>query len=474
MGDPERKAPARTQSIVGREGAQQAILGDGVQVNLYASGAGTEAADRPARVWNLDARNPLFTGRSALLMQIAESLGTGRATVIQALSGMGGVGKTQLALEYAHRHAADHDVTWWVNAERDDLIDAQLHTLAVTLGIVRPDAGSAPAISAVRGWLNEHGRWLIVFDNAVSAEQLRGRLPSGPGHVLITTRSRRWKELANPIDVDVLDRDEAVRLLQGHSPALGDPEAGRLASVLGDLPLALVQAANFLDESGTSAQDYLALLKGHAQELMDSGRSASYPSTFAAAMAISCDDLEAADPLAAEMLKLCSFMAPEAIPIEVLTGRVSPSDEGDGVPDPVAARRSLGRITEYGLARIERDGLRVHRLTSSFIRGRLEPVGASAIVVVLQEALARAHPGEATDPRSWTTWALLMPHLLVAEPITSENPSFRKMIREAAFYLIAMGQTRLAEEWLGELVEGCPVCWAPTTPTPWRRSISSR
>ena len=283
--------------------------------------AGPQLPGNLPRVWNLPARNRGFIGRDGLLVAVRERLFAGDRAVVQAFQGMGGVGKTQLAIEYAYRFAGVYDLAWWVNAERAGLIGDQFATLGMTLGCMQAGAGMEVVLAAVLGELRERGRWLLVFDNAENPADIAGWLPGGGGHVLITSRERRWAEVAAPVEVDVLARDESVALLRDRVTGLGVAEADRLAGHLGDLPLAVVQAAGFMAETDMPAAQYLELLRTQTGKLLDQAApGSSYPRSLAAATRLAGNRLDPGGPGRRQLASMCAFFSPEPVPEDLFTG----------------------------------------------------------------------------------------------------------------------------------------------------------
>jgi DNA-binding SARP family transcriptional activator len=399
-------------------------------------------------IWNVGPRNPGFVGRTATLGQLRERLRSGGTAVVQALHGMGGVGKTQVAIEYAHRYAGDYNVVWWVSAEETGLIGEQFAALATELGLTPPRADTASAVGALRAYLRGHDQWLLLLDNAESPADLRSWLPTGLGHTLITSRNPSWGELAARVEVDVLPRPESVELIHVSRPGVGAAEAGRLAEALGDLPLALAQAAGFLAETGMPVEHYLRLLDTRAEELLDQNPPQSHPRSLAAAIRVSTDRLAEVNPVALALMRIGAFLAPEPIPPDILT-RPLPATSDSRPPElealaaavtsPVAAHRSLGWVGSYGLARIDR-GLQLHRLTQAVLRNQLPTDATAAYRTYAQALLVAADPGNERDPVCWPSWARILPHLLATDPATSPNPDLRDLACRAAWYLYYRGE----------------------------------
>jgi hypothetical protein len=413
-----------------------------------APGTGGRAPGPPPIGWNVGPRNPAFIGREDLLGQVRERLRVGGSAVVQALHGLGGVGKTQLAVEYAHRFAREYETVWQIAAERSGLIGDQFAALGVELGIVAPAMDTAAVARVVKAHLRGRSRWLLIFDNAQTAADVREWLPGGAGHVLITSRTCGWAELAARVEVDVLPRPESVALLRAHAPTLSEEEASQLAEALGDLPLGLAQAGGFITETGMSACDYLGLLGTRAAELLDQHPPEGHPRSLAAAILLACGRLGEVDPAALALLRLGAFLAPEPIPAGLLVQELPASGQGPqpelaalaaAAANPVAAHRSLGRLGRYGLARVDHGLLHLHRLTRAIVAGHLGPRGAAAYRAHAERLLVAACPSDPRDPRTWPSWARILPHLLAIDPATSPSPHLRDLTNSAFWYMYWRG-----------------------------------
>ena len=266
--------------------------------------------------------------------------------------------------------------------------------------------------------------------------------------MLITSRERTWAEVAAPVEVDVLARAESVAILQDRVAGLGAADADRLADQLGDLPLAVAQAAGFMAETGMPAARYLDLLRTQAGRLLDQAAPGSYPRSLAAATWLIADRLADDDPAAAQLASVCAFLAPEPVPEDLFTAAAAelPGELAARVADPLAWRQTLAHLARQSLARIDQRGLVMHRLTQAILRDRLTAEQAAATRACTEAILAAADPGDPRNPVTWPRWAQLMPHLLAADLAATGSPGLRWMACNACWYLLARGDTRTAHD----------------------------
>ncbi|MEU0184331.1 FxSxx-COOH system tetratricopeptide repeat protein, partial [Streptomyces sp. NPDC006207] len=403
------------------------------------------------RVWNIPGRNAGFIGRDEALLSTRVRL-TGAGTVaVLAFNGRGGVGKTQLAIEYAHRFSNEYELAWWINAEDPALIPDQLAALAVETGTAQPDTPVDEALLGLKRELRGRSRWLLVFDNADDPAALRPYRPDGPGHVLITSRNPRWHGFAAPVDVDNLPRREAVALLRSHTPDLSDADADRIARALEDLPLALVQVAESL--TAFTPDQYLEQLAANAAEATDNSAPLDYPHSLAGQIRLSTQRLTDQDPDAAALLNACALLAPDPFPLHACK---PPANASDNVVTRILAdsrtkRRVLIALDRHGLARVTGGTVQLHHLTQTVLRDQLMPDQHTQAADNASRLLTAAYPGLAVDPSTWPRWPALLPHLLVVVPTDLTTRGARYAARDACWYLMERAQPHTALERLQHL-----------------------
>jgi hypothetical protein len=398
------------------------------------------------RIWSVQPRNPAFVGRDTALVELRNQLLAGGTAVARALHGMGGVGKTQLAVEYAYRFSGAYDLVWWIAAERTELISAQLADLAVKAGVAVDTAEIPAAVSALYSDLRGRDGWLLIFDNAEDPRAFQQWLPGGPGHVLITSRNPNWGEIAAPVTVAVFAPEESVSLLRRRVPGMSAADAEHVAGELGNLPLALAQAAGVLSETGLPAAAYVEQLARHASEILAEGAPASYSRSLAATVSDAADRLADTDPAAAALLRLSASFGPEPIPASFFTAAATlPAPLVAVAADPVRLHRALGRISGYGLARLDQGGMQVHRLVQGIVRDRLSAGQRRDDSDCVAALLVAAGPADTDNPALWPAWATLLPHLLAADPAESDNADLRRLAARALLYLLRRGDSVTAE-----------------------------
>jgi hypothetical protein len=417
-----------------------------------AGGDGPRFPGQAPEVTNLPPRNPDFSGRGRLLEELHQRLTAGGATaVVQAATvhGLGGVGKTQLALEYAHRYASHYDVIWWVPAEQPVAIPGLLGGLARRLGVPE-QADEAELLASLWDALRERDRWLLVYDNSHGPRELGPyRPPGGGGRVLITSRAPRWDRGTATVRLDVLDREEAVAFLRRRTASTDTGAVAALAEALGDLPLALEQAAAYMDETYTTPADYLALYQEHGSELLALGEPLTTEQTVATTWQVALAQIRAT-PAAQDLLNLCAFLAPDAISRALLGehAQVLPEPLRKSISRLLAYNQAVSVLGGYSLATVTPDVLAVHRLVQSVVRAGLSPRDQQHWAAAAVRLVTAAFPQGSNEVTKWRACARLLPHALSvvehAQTLDVEPEMTAPLLLEAAFYLWSRGQHRQA------------------------------
>jgi tetratricopeptide (TPR) repeat protein len=391
-------------------------------------------------IWNVPHnRNPNFTGREKELAKIHEALSQGGTmALVQPIHGLGGVGKTQLALEYVYRHAAEYELVWWVRAEEPVTLAADYAALAGRLGL--PEAGAEEqdaVVAAVRDSLARRDDWLLVLDNARDPEEVRAYLPPSCGRVLVTSRNSSWRRFGIPLPVNVMPRKEAVAFLLKRSGSKDDGAAKELAEALGCLPLALAQAAAYVDESGTSLGHYLDLFRRRQTELLARGKPGDYHDTVATTWDLAFRQVAEESTAAVELLQLCAFFAPDRIPLNLITDGVEllPEALAAAVADEIALDEALGALRRFSLVELQDGAVSVHRLVQAVTRERLPDEDRSQRMASALALVGHAFPDDWGNPKTWHECLRLLPHALA---VTEQQRDGRASAEKQTRLLVAL------------------------------------
>src|SRR5713226_5877990 len=340
-------------------------------------------------------RNPFFTGREPLLALLHKRLSTARMAALtqtQALYGLGGIGKTQTAAEYAFRYGDEYVSVFWMRAATRETLAADFVTLAEQLNLVEKDEQGQPrVVAAVKRWLAAHEGWLLILDNADDLPLTQEFLPtSHKGYILFTTRAQATGAIATSVEVEKLSPQEGTLLLLRWSKLLDmdapldqaraedRAAAERIVREMDGLPLALVQAGAYVEETGCNLADYHRLYATHRKDLLarHSRLLLDYPDTVATTWSLSFQQVEQVNPAAADLLSLCAFLAPDAIPEALLTRGAAELGTALGAAalDPFKLNETMEVLRRYSLVR--RDGnthmLTIHRLVQAVLKDNMD------------------------------------------------------------------------------------------------------
>ena len=374
----------------------------------------------------------------------------------KAIYGLGGVGKTQTAIEYAYRYRNDYDWVFWVKADTNLNLATDFSRIASAIGLPLPVGQPLDETAqTVKRWLETNDRWLLIFDNADTPEWLKPYRPNNPnGRILITSRAQHFDNLglAQPLEVKKLNNQEAVEFLYKRTERLqaqsGEVAAAEtLAEELGYLPLALEQAGAYLLQKQASFSAYLARYRKQPVPTLQKQlpQTGEYRESVATTWAINFQEVEQTTPAAADLLSLSAFLASDDIPYELLVlgtehlgDRLSVALRG-AAEDPLMLPELLEPLTRYSLIRIESEKYcySIHRMVQAVLRDRIDTTTQQTCLEQIVEALNAAFPP--VEFQNWQGCDHLLPHVQAVWQHLEQHPydslSLAKLLYQAGCYL---------------------------------------
>jgi tetratricopeptide (TPR) repeat protein/transcriptional regulator with XRE-family HTH domain len=422
--------------------------------------------------WNVPyRRNLFFTGREDLLEQLHTALNaekTAAFTHPQALSGLGGVGKTQIAIEYTYRYAHTYQTVVWMRADSIEVLTSDFAAIATLLNLPEKDEqAQSHRVAAVKGWFAALTRWLLVFDNVDDLSVVQDFLPVPcAGHILLTTRIRATGRLAHSIEVEPMaEEDGASFLLRrckllARSSSRGDlsetdyTHARAIAQTLGGLPLALDQAGAYIEETACSLASYHQLYQTQRQALLQwrgEPATADHPDSVATTWSLSFERIQHSNVAATELLCLFAFLAPDAIPEEIITdgaAEFGPTLQAVAA-DPLALNVAIRDLRKFSLVHRDPDAkiLTIHRLVQAVLRDKMNLNTQRLWSERAVRAVSRAFPG--ADFELWGQCERCLPHAQVCVGLIQEwnmlFPEAARLLEHVGNYLREQGQFAQAE-----------------------------
>ena len=445
---------------LGEKEALQTLL-DGIKQErtkpLSAPSFPSHSAPLPTRfpgtlppVWNVPYnRNRNFAGRETVLEALYDALHSGQAAALtQAISGLGGIGKTQLALEYAYRYMAGYEIVWWIRSEEPTILSWDYVQLTEKLNLPTTIASEQDAlIRAVRNELGRSKDFLLIFDNAPSKESVYPYLPQGEsGHVVITSRNPDWADVASPLEVQTWEREESITFLLNRTGRLDREGAGRIAGVLGDLPLALEQAAAYMTRpSQVGFDDYLERFEKKRNVLWSKERSPiMYPATVGTTWTMAMDEISSSEPVGRDLLRFLAFLAPDNIPGTILEKLPELTFENKQATfeDSIALEEGINALGQYSLISMTTGGYSVHRLVQAVTKDLISKDEQVLWATATQQVVMQSW-GANLNYKRFSMYEELLPHaytcLEMAEKMGLENEALGLLAHKVSYYLERRG-----------------------------------
>jgi tetratricopeptide (TPR) repeat protein len=368
-------------------------------------------------------------------------------------------------LEYAYRHQGEYDHVFWVRAEQETELITGYVALAQTLQIPGYQQKDQQAIAALmKQWLAKNDRWLLVLDNADDLRQLRPYLPTTSGHILLTTRAQALGDLAQKVEVTRMDADEGALLLLRRTKLITDDadlttasdsdqaQAQTLSIEMDGLPLALDQAGAYIEEQFISLEEYLELFRTEKAELLkERGQLGPDHPSVTVTFKLAFEKVAAASATAADLVRACAFLAPDAIPEEIFREGATAFGEplNTLAESKLALTKAIAEAARFSL--ISRNPqaktLTIHRLVQEVLRSAMDDNSQRQWAEQVVEAVTAVFPN--ADFENWEQCDRLIAQaqattdLISVYGFTSETAA--RLLSRTGYYYRSQGRYEEAE-----------------------------
>lgn len=441
-GKPDERPTFPTPSDAANKVNQERLMPQAVQYP-GTSGDGDNDSPTSEMIWNIPTGIPFFTGRKDVLDQIHKALttqGTAALKQRQAISGLGGIGKTQTAIEYAKRHQEQYKAVLWAVAESRESLLSDFVAIATALNLPeRNIQDQSQTVRAVKRWLETNTEWLLILDNADEPAIIEEFLPEhAGGHILLTSRAQVFDSIGilNPIELAEMTPDDArdfllTRTGRGQLEPYETTALEELANELDYLPLALEQAGAYIKELRSSFQDYLASYKRRGLALLERGQPAGkYPKSVRTTWSLNFQQVEQSSPAASDLLRVSAFLNPDRIPNELISGGAAElgSELSTALAhvgtDPLVLDEVMQPLIQYSL--IHRDSKSktydIHRLVQVVLRDAMDETTKRLWIERTVKATARVFPDvDSIDLSQWDRIERLLPHAQACAELIQAN-----------------------------------------------------
>jgi len=447
--------------------------------------------DKPLAHSNVPLREPEhFLGRDNSLAEIEKNLAkTNGRVVVTALHGLRGVGKSTLAAVYAHKNRCKYRATWWIAAQRESTLRADLTGLGVAMKWIDKNEKEEAAVRTVLERLRDDGAGvLLIFDNANAAEEIRSYLPvSGEAKIIATSNSDDWLGLATPVEIDVWPKETGADFLVERTGRINErADALALSEALGGLPLAHEQAGAYCTRLKVSFADYLMGFEAAPVAFLDKERDAvaDYHNrlTVAKSFTIAIEQASKLHPAAAPLIEYAALLAPEPIPLFFFLeggkelGPPFDTLEAEGLDEAIAALRTFALVDRETIederdASIATETIRLHRLVRAVAAARGQGEAREQARRMLIAAMAAVYPWDVFDNyRTWPRARRLDAFTLElvedeAPPAVVAKAAIRVLDRLAAYQQSSLGMYGAARTLALKALHIAEAYYAPDDPS---------